>query len=387
MKGTIFKRTRITKEGAKKREPLWCADIEVPRGADGKRRRCRLSGFTTRKEAEAAVARKLVELQHGVDIAPTKLTVSGLLERYVANRETECGGRTTERYRELIRLYIEPSLGHVPIKKLSSLAIQDTYSKIGASLSARTVHHVHTLFKAAYTWAMRKDLIQRSPFLSVDPPNVRPKEMRYLTPDEASRLLDAVEGTQWHSALNLALATGARRGELCALKWTDIDFEGGTITIRASLTDAGGKLTLKGTKSDRVRRFALSPMAIGILRSQRSELLQDRLLAGEAYKDSGFVFSGPLGDPMVPDNLTCAFRNYAEKAGISGATLHTLRHSAATWLLAAGTDIRNVQAILGHSVPSTTLNIYGHAMTELQSKAVATIDANLQAARDARKVS
>ncbi|MDQ6929035.1 MAG: tyrosine-type recombinase/integrase [Candidatus Eremiobacteraeota bacterium] len=126
-------------------------------------------------------------------------------------------------------------------------------------------------------------------------------------------------------------------------------------------------------------------MAVSILRSQRSAVLQDRLLAGEAYKDSGFVFSGPCGEPMVPGILTCAFLHYAAKVGIKGATLHTFRHSAATWLLASGTDIRNVQAILGHSVPSTTLNIYGHAMTELQSKAVATIDANLQAAREARK--
>jgi len=385
MKGTIFKKTRPAKDGARKRETLWCADIELPRSVDGKRRRCRLSGFATRKEAEAAVARKQVELQHGVDIAPIKLTVSQLLERYINNRATECGERTIERYRELSKTYIEPQLGHIQVKKLSSLAIQELYARIGVTLSGRTVHHVHTLFKAAFGWAVRKDLIHRSPFVTVDAPNVRPREMRYLSADEAAALLDVVEATQWYGPLSVALATGARRGEICALKWSDVDLAAGTITVRASLTDAGGKLKLKGTKTDRVRQFPLSAMAAAALKARRTEVAANRLRVGAAYKDDGFVFGDALGNPLVPDNLTTAFRYYAEKASIKGATLHSLRHSAATWLLAAGTDIRNVQAILGHSVPSTTLNIYGHAMTNLQAQALATIDANLEAARTRKR--
>jgi len=385
MKGTIFKRVRRAVDGTTKRDSLWTADIELPRGSDGKRRRSRLTGFKSRKDAEAAVARKIVELQHGVDISPVKLSVGDLLDRYIANRTTECGERTVERYHELARLYIKPNVGDVPMKKLTSLAIQDLYARIGLSLSSQTVHHVHTLFKAAFAWALRKGLVSRSPFLTVDPPNVRPKEMRFLSADEAAALLEAVEGTRWHSPLTLALATGARRGEICALKWADIDLESSTITIRASLSDAGGRLTMKGTKSDRVRRFALSTMALAVLRVRRTEVAKDRLLAGVAYSDGGFVFADALGNPMAPDAFTWAFRYYAAKAGVRSATLHSLRHSAATWLLASGTDIRNVQAILGHSVPSTTLNIYGHAMTELQSQAVATIDSNLKAAQARRR--
>jgi len=385
MKCSIFKKTRPSKNVVRRRETIWCADIELPRSTTGKRRRSRLSGFTTKKEAEAAVARKLVELQHGVDLSPIKLTVAQLLDRYITNRATECGERTIERYRELSRQYIVAHLGQVQVKKLSSLAIQDMYARIGATLSGRTVHHVHTLFKAAFGWAVRKDIIHRSPFLTVDPPNVRQREMRYLSADEAAALLDAVEGTQWHGPLSLALATGARRGEICALKWSDLDLLNCTITIRASLTDAGNTLKLKGTKSDRVRQFPLSAMAMAALKARRTEVAANRLRVGSAYKDDGFVFGDALGNPLVPDNLTTAFRYYAEKACIKGATLHSLRHSAATWLLAAGTDIRNVQAILGHSVPSTTLNIYGHAMTNLQAQALATIDANLEAARNRKR--
>ena len=380
MKGTIFKRTRRGAGGSQRNEACDCADSDLPQGANGKRRRCRLTGFKTRKEAEIAVARKITEIQHGVDITPQKLTVRGLLDRYLSNRATECSERTIERYREIADRYINATLGDAAVKKLSPLAIQELYEALGSRLSARTVHHVHTLFKAAFTWAVRKELISRSPFIAVDAPTVRSKEARYLSFEQAATLLRAAEGSQWHPAFIVALATGARRGELCALKWAEVDLENRTMTIRASLSDVGGKLRLKGTKSDRVRTVPLSAMATAALRARRVDVAQAKLRAGGSYKDEDYVFAGVFGQPMVPDNFSTAFRYYAQKNNLEGVSLHSLRHTTASWMIGAGTDIRTVQAILGHSVASTTLNIYAHAMGKLQSQAVETIDANLIAA-------
>ena len=228
-------------------------------------------------------------------------------------------------------------------------------------------------------------MLPRSPFRSVDHPQPRPKTQRYLTPDEADRILDVAAGTAWHPMLVVALATGARRGELCALRWSSVDFEEKTMVIRQSLSDANGKLVVKGTKTDRARRFALSELALGALRARRTEAMKEKLAAGPAYPDDAFVFADALGSAIVPDALTKAFARIAKAAGVEHATLDTLRHSTATWLLAGGADIHNVQQILGHSVPSTTLNIYGHAVADLQAKTVNLVDDTLAAARARRK--
>ena len=171
MKGTIFKKTRPGSAGDKRKEAFWCADIDLPRGSSGKRRRRRLTGFRTRKEAQIEVARTITELQTGIDVAPQNWTVRDLLERYIANRQLECGAKTVERYREVADLCINPMLGDVSIRKLSALSIQEHYLSLAKRLAPRTVHHVHTLLKAAFKWADRKKLTH-TPFSAVDAPRV-----------------------------------------------------------------------------------------------------------------------------------------------------------------------------------------------------------------------
>ncbi len=109
-----------------------------------------------------------------------------------------------------------------------------------------------------------------------------------------------------------------------------------------------------------------------------------KLSLGAAYKDGRFVFADELGEPMGPDALTKAFARFASKAGISSARLHDLRHSAATWALANGSDVRTVAAMLGHSAPSTTLNIYGHVVAGLQERAAEGLAETLQRAQARR---
>lgn len=358
--------------------------------ADGKKRERKFVGrYRLKKDAEDAESKAKAQRAEGVlDPTPAKkITVGEMVDEYLDLRKAECAEKTVERYTEIFKLHVKPVFGKLQLRKLTADAIEKHYAALRRSgLSDRTVHHVHTVFKGACRWAEAKGKCVRSPFINVDPPKVQQREARFLTPQEANRLLDSARGTTWYAPLAVALTTAMRRGEVCGLKWDALDLDAAVVTVRASLTDAGKKLTLKSPKSNRVRRVSLSPLAIEALKARRAEAAAEKLASRpEVYVDRGFVFcDARSGDPMAPNALTKAFQRLAGEVEISGATLHSLRHSAATWMLAGGTDIVSVQKVLGHSVASTTLNRYTHAVAGLQSKAVATIDANLRAARARR---
>jgi integrase len=310
--------------------------IALDRDCTGKRQRLFVGSFERKKDADQPEREALTKRDHGVDIQPSKMTVADLVERDIAAKNPSWAEKTLERYEEIARLHILPHHGTALIGKLKPIAVSQLYSELHSRLAAQTVKHVDTFYRACFAWAEVKELLPRSPFRSVDHPEPRPKEQPYLTPDEADRILDAAAGTPWHPMLVVALATGARRGELCALRWSAIDFEGRTMAIRQSLSDANGKLVVKGTKTDRARRFALSELALGALRTRRADANKEKLAAGPLYPDDAFVFADALGQAIVPDALTKAFARLAKSAGVARATLHTLRHSTATWLLAGG---------------------------------------------------
>lgn len=220
-------------------------------------------------------------------------------------------------------------------------------------------------------FALRMELIGRNPCEAVTRPSVGRSDARALDSGEVTRLLNAACGTRWEPFMNLALSTGARRGELCGLSWSDYDAEGGTLTIRHSLAQTRRGIALKATKTGRARTAPLSRMANDALRAQRASQARDRLANGNLYGNlDGAVFADEVGRRVTPMAASCAFERIARKAGISTTRLHDLRHTAATTLLLAGVDVRTTAGILGHASASTTLNLYSHLMPEAQREAV-----------------
>jgi integrase len=178
------------------------------------------------------------------------------------------------------------------------------------------------------------------------------------------------------------MVTGMRRGELGGLTWGAVDFERGTVVVRQSIgDDRRGGYYLKQTKTGRERVFPLDAVAVEALRGVRARQAREKLAAGAAYDDQGLVFADQAGRPMKLDAPTKAFTAAARRLGISGVTLHSCRHGFATWALADGADLRSVSAVLGHSAPSTTLNVYGHVVAGGKERAVATATSALTAAK------
>jgi integrase len=363
--------------------------VEVEREGS-KRERTFIGRYRLKKDADAAEVKAKAQRAEGTldPSPPRKFIVNQLFDEYLELREAECGEKTMERYREILDLHVRPAFGTQQARKVGADAIEKHLASLRRSgLSDQTTHHVFALWKAAFRWAESKRKIARTPFVNVDPVKVAPREGRYLTPEEANRLLDAALGTRWYAPFVVKLTTAIRRGEVCGLCRDAVDLETCVLTVRASLTDAGGKLKLKAPKSSRTRRIALSQLAVEVLRVRFAELAAEKLASvPERYVDRGFVFRDKhTGDPMPPDSLSKAFQRLATAAKIKGATLHSLRHTAATWMLAGGSDVVTVQKVLGHSVASTTVNRYTHAVPGLQPKAVAAIDASLEGARARRR--
>ena len=175
-----------------------------------------------------------------------------------------------------------------------------------------------------------------------------------------------------------ALTTGMRRGEVVGLRIENIDLDRGIVIVAEAIAESRGVTYRKTTKTEDIREVALSTVAIEALTRQAEQRAADRESAGEAYEDHDLVFADELGRRLRPMAVTDAFRRAADRFKLKGCTLHTLRHTAATWLLAGGTDLRTTSAILGHSDASTTLRIYAHVVHDRQRSAVEMIGDTLK---------
>ena len=362
-----------------------------------------LGVYATREEAESALQEALVNHRRGIDLLPKGLTVAGLVERYLEDAAAELSVTTRHRYRELWSIHARRALGKCAIADLRKAHIVQLYARFSGNprgkrkpLGARTVLHLHRVLHRAFEWAVEVDLIAANIFRRVKPPKISDADTRALSLDEARALFDAARKTKWEPFFQIAALTGARRGELVGLKWESVDLDRAVLTVRTSLAstrakkadrDAGAAgVVLKGTKSGKSREVPLDPEAVAAFRRVKAVQAAHELAAKPGtYVEQGFVFSDAHGRPLKLDAPTKAFREIADAAGLPPElSLHSLRHSFASWSLANGGDIVAVQRCLGHSVPSTTLNLYSHVVAGGREKAVAAVSDTLRRAQAPR---
>jgi len=310
------------------------------------------------------------------------------MSRFIEHcRANDRASATLETYEEKSKHYIVPKLGTVLLSKLRPTHILELVTELrtgggqnGKPLSPKTVRNVFGLLHGALEWALGLELVARNVChtSAAKPPRLSPSPAKALADDEVAKLLTVANATRWGPFVTLALATGARRGELCALSWSDVDFENKTVTIAKSLSQTKDRLELKGTKTGSVRRLGLSRLALEALRRQRAMQIKDRRLAGADYNDEGAVFATLLGRRITPMSATKAFVRLAKTAEISTTRLHDTRHTAATHLIVGGTDVRTTASVLGHTTPNVTLSIYAHLVAEVQRAAVERLGATLE---------
>ena len=347
----------------------------------------------TKREASKALAALIVEAERLTPQAAKKGTVEDLLREWLEHASSSFSPRTVSTTRQYMETAIIPGIGAIPVAKLTPADLDRFYRQLlkhGAGhgpYAPATIRRVHGIVRRALTQGVRWGWISHNPAVDASPPRVPVKELSPPTPEQLVRLFRLAEERDPALAafILLAASSGARRGELIALRWSDVDLDRAVLRIERGIVLADGDLIEQGTKTHQSRRVTLDADTVAALEDHRERAEEVAHSAGTAITKKSFVFSREVDGsaPWRPDSTSRAFRMLCEQGGISGVRLHDLRHYVATRLLASGIDVRTVAGRLGHRNPATTLNVYAHFVPEADEVAASALAGVFRKARDA----
>ena len=278
---------------------------------------------------------------------------------------------TRQNYARLAKNHLMPEpFGAIQLRKLRPLDIERLKHALSEKgLAASTVKAVYEVLNLALNAARRNGYLAENPITvgEVKRPKVARKEQRFLEAHEVEEILSKVSSEYSANALRLVALTGLRKGEALALDWWHVDFKRGVLRVRWTLSRLNEGLVRDAPKSDNsIRDLDMSPQVVALLKQQRKLQQAQKELAGDRWNESEnkYVFTTPFGAPIEPRNLLRSVKLAVGKTSIepAGVGVHTLRHSAASNMLAANVPMSVVSRILGHDDIQTTVNTYGHLM-------------------------
>jgi integrase len=372
-----------------KRGSTYAVKLELPPDpVTGQRRQKWHSGYRTKKEAEQARTDLLSKLDQGTYIAPATATLGEYLCEWLATIDNTVRASTSDSYRRNIDNHVIPRIGSVKLQNVDAGVLNKLYAELHrdgrrdgtGGLSARTVRYIHTVLHRAFKDAVRWGRLHRNPADAADPPRARHDEGRpevatWDKPTLSDFLRRAKAANErWYAAWVLLATTGARRGEVLGLRWADIDLDKGRLSVCQSLTVVQHRPIFEQPKTAKGRRaVALDPGTVAVLREWRKQQLEERLLMGEGWRDTGLVFTMPTGELVHPEAFSKVFDRRVAAWKFPHLTIHGLRHTWATLALEGGVHPRVVQERLGHSTIAVTLGTYSHVSPTLHDEAARAV--------------
>lgn len=367
----------------------WYFSVQLPGETPGPTR-FRQGGFRTARQAVAARDQVLASAVAG--ISPRRVTVEQWLCRWLESLPGRVRRSTAAGYGIHVHRYLIPYLGHHTLAGLRPAHVEAMFTAIGAQqtrsgtpISAATLHLVRATLRRALNMAIREQLLVVNPARLILLPRLRRHRpqpwsaarvaawhqdgqrstVSVWTPQLLARFLVFAHDDPLYALWWLAGLRGPRRGELCALRWTDLDLAEGTLTVNHNIAHDHGRPYLDEPKTAAGQRtIALDQTTITVLRlhQRRQRLLLHNL--GKAWRPDGLVFTRPDGRPIRPDWLTHRFTALVAVSGLPPVRLHDLRHGAATIALAAHVDVKTVQDMLGHTSYAFTADTYATVLPE-----------------------
>lgn len=354
-----------------RKHKVWQITIELPKDPiTGKRNRRYRTVEGTKKEAERAMHEFITELEKGYYVANSNISITEWvqtwLEVYIIPNVSPT---TLSRYQGMIKRYIDPVIGNIPVQQLNTLAVQSWVNGLkispssGKEMSAATIKHAYHVLKGAMDKAVLAGIIYRSPCTGIMLPKGQKKQAVIYDEKQIRQLLDAASGTEMELVIDMELCLGLRRGELLGLEWDDIDWEHNQVKIIRNRVVVDGKSVVKEPKTaTSVRTLDVPVPLMQKLRKHKMQRLSNKLRLGQAYTATNYIIVHPDGKPIYPEYLSQMLTKLQDKANLPKCRFHDLRHLCASIMLLQGVNVKVAQERLGHKDISTTMNIYSHVL-------------------------
>ncbi len=322
-----------------------------------------------------------LDKQHrGLNLAPERITLGLFLETWLEHTvKPNVRAKTYRSYEQMVRNHLAKTVPPVKWKEkkldtipgLASLKPRGLTvermerffnAKLTAGNSPALVCSLRTVLRIALNEALRRDLVERNVAQLVRPPHVPKPDINPLGADEAHRLLAAVSGHRLEGLFSVALAIGLRHGEALALQWPEVDFTTGARKVYHTLRRIDGKLQRTEPKLEESRRVVpLPPFCLDALGDHHRRQCQEREIAGDRWKETGYVFTSSIGTPLIDRNVLRGFHKLLAVANLGRRRFHDLRHACVSLLAAQGVPDKTIAEIVGHSGTRLTKNVYRHA--------------------------
>lgn len=365
-------------------------------GVDGKQRFQSMTwkvphGMTEKQAVKAAekVAMEFEDqVQNGLAGSQRSLKLADFVPMYLDIKKGSLSPRIHFEYERTFNDVILPALGHIKLSELRSAHVQafvnqlqgdvrrkkdGTIDENNPKLSPATIRRKLTVLQSVLTQAVKLGLISQNPADSkrLTLPKVTTPKIEIFSKQAAAKMLECLEDEplQFQVLIQLAIMSGCRCGELCALKFSDFDYETCKLTVERSAYKLKGQpIAIKPPKDYEVRTITLNPHCIELVKLLQAEKRREAQRLGTAWKGSDWVFTQADGEIINPQTPTVQFSKFLARHGLEHKKFHALRHSSATLLLYGGANIKTVQQRLGHADIVTT-NKYLHAVQEADEQA------------------
>ena len=343
--------------------------VEGRRGPDGERNQLWRTVRGTKTKAQAFRRALRQEVEGGTAVGPTRITFGEFSEIWLQESvRVKNAHRTVEQYEAVLRKHVLPVLGGMRMSRIDVVVVQGMVAawRANPEFGSSTIRRMHGMLKTAFGVAVKwksRTGISVNPAADVDLPPRQKSEVDMIPPSVLPRLLEAVSGTRYHLATQIALHTGLRLNEVLGLRWRDVDLEGRTLTVSHGLVKGrDGQYFYGPVKTAYSRRTVTFPKSLGELLRLQKEVAEQRL-GDEALVWGDQVCALQSGSKLEPGVVSKGFGKLARRAGLTGrGAFHRLSHTRASLLIAAGVHLKVIQERLGHSSIQMTADTYGHLL-------------------------
>lgn len=359
--------------------------------ASGKRRY--ITGFKYASAAEAEEAMRSAETSLRNQVHDFKrTTAAGYIRAWLASQEehSQLKLSTLRMYRAYIEKDLAPAFGEkLLLQNLRRSHVAGLIADLQASgRGPVTIKRIHATLSSALTDAVQDGLLSENPASSARLPRIEKTRIQVWEPAEAGRFLDAVSEHRLGVLFEVAILSGMRRGELCGLRWQDVDLAARRLVVRVQLVQVGTAVIEGTIKTDagQDRVVPLPDRAVAALLTWQFQQGQEREKWGAAYQDSGRVFTYEDGRELRPGYPSKLFESMVEKLNLPHMRFHDLRHLHASLMLASGQDMAIVSKTMGHSNSQITRDLYAHLVGNAAMKAAEGASALLPESRRSQSV-